>query len=325
MEGKQIRNMALVFGGLAALVLLLERPWSKEGEDAGKALYPNFSADRVDRIVVESSKDTVTLAKRGELWVIEGANLYPADTASVHRALEAVDHWTANQIVSKNPAKHSVYEVDSTGVLVKLYAGKDDPAVSLIVGKTSPEGGTYFRPVGSDEVYGSPDRIRSLFVRVERAWQDRRVFDVEPTEISRLKFEHGDSTAVLEKGTDGTWALKEPETFAVKTEEVDNLLRHVCKLVANAMPDTMPTPSQAGFDHPKRKVRAERLDGTGIDLLIGSQAWDGTYYAKAADRDWIYKVATYRVDPFFKDLHSLKAPLPTPAPPDSAAPAVHVP
>jgi hypothetical protein len=158
-----------------------------------------------------------------------------------------------------------------------------------------------------------------------RAWQDRKVFDVEPAEISRLKVEHGDSTIVFDKGSDGTWALKEPEAFAVKTEEIDTMLRHVCKLVANAMPDTMPTPSQTGFDHPKLKVRAERLDGTGIDLLIGNQAWDGTYYAKAADRDWIYKVATYRVDPFFKDLHSLKAPLPVPAPADTAAPAAKLP
>ncbi len=107
---------------------------------------------------------------------------------------------------------------------------------------------------------------------------------------------------------DGNWALKEPMAFPVTQESVDPLLRGISKLTANGFPDTMPaTPSEAGFDKPKLKVRAERLDGSGIELVVGRQAWDGTYYAKPADRDWIYKIATYRVDPYYKNLMEMKA------------------
>ncbi|HWN80551.1 MAG TPA: DUF4340 domain-containing protein [Candidatus Udaeobacter sp.] len=326
MSGKNIRSLALVFGALVALVLILERPWAKgERNGEGKALYPKFSAEKVDRIEVFSTQDTVKLARKDKdkaLWVIEGINTYPADTAAINRALAAVPKWTANQVVSKNPAKFGVYEVDSTGASVKVFAGGKDPVVDVIVGKTTAEGGTYFRPVNAEQVYASSDRVRSLFVKLERSWQDRKMFDVEPAQITRLKVEHGDSTAVFEKNPDGSWALKEPEAFPVKTDDVDGLLNGLCKLIANGMPDTLPTPSQAGFDHPKLRVRGERLDGTGIELVVGHQAWDGLYYARNSERDWVYKIASYRVDPYFKDLHSMKAPLPTPAPVDSlAAPA----
>jgi hypothetical protein len=321
MTGKNIRSLALVFGALVILVLILERPWAKgDGENDGKALYPKFDAEKVDRIEVFSKQDTVALARKDKAaWVIEGPNTYPADTAAINRALASVEKWNSNLVVSKNAAKFGVYEVDSTGAVVKLFAGNKDPMVDVIVGKTTAEGGTYFRPVNAEQVYASPDRVRSLFVRMKRTWQDRRMFDVEPAQMNRLKFEHGDTTAVFEKNPDGSWALKEPDAFPVKTDEMDGLLNGLCKLTANGMPDTLPTPSQAGFDKPKLKVRAERLDGTGIGLVVGRQDWDGLYFAKNADRDWIYKIASYRVDPYFKDLRSMKSPLPTPAPVDSLA------
>ena len=328
MSGKNIRNLALIFGALVALVLILERPWARgERGGEGKSLFPKFKAEKVDRIEVFGPQDTVKLVrKEKDAWIIEGANTYPADTASINRGLAAVEKWNSTQVVSKNPEKFKVYEVDSTGAVVKLFAGGQDPVVDVIVGKSTIDGGTYYRPVGAEQVYAATDRVRSLFVRMERTWQDRRMFDVESAQMTRLKVVHGDTTAVFEKNPDGTWALKEPKAFPVKTEEMDGLLNSLCKLTANGMPDTIPSFSQAGFDHPKLTVRAERLDGTGIELIVGRQAWDDLYYAKNAQRDWIYKIASYRVDPYFKDLESMKAPLPSPAPVDSLpAPAAKTP
>jgi hypothetical protein len=328
MQGKQLRTMALVLLGLGFVVLMLERPWASGRRGGGERLYPRFDPEKVERIEVLSAQDTVTLTKREKSWIIDNpARTLPADTANINKALQSVDKFKTDQKVSKNPAKFTVYEVDSTGASVKIFAGDESPAVDVIIGKSTPDGGTYFRPVDKQEVYASPDRIRSYFVRMERAWQDRRVFDIEPAEFSRLRYERGDSTIVFEKGPDGNWALKEPQSFPVTQEAVDPLLRGIAKLTANGFPDTMPaTPSEAGFDRPKLKVRAERLDGSGIELIVGKQSWDGTYFAKPADRDWIYKIATYRVDPYYKNLLEMRAaPTTPPVPADTTAPAPQLP
>jgi hypothetical protein len=315
MQSKQIRNMALIFALLVLLVLLVERPWSGRSASEAEHLYPGFSAEGVDRIHVENSGETVDLVRHEEVWIIGGDYPLPADTAAIHRALNEVGKFTIDQVVSQNAEKFGIFEVDSTGAIVQLFAGDEKPVVDLLLGKSTPEGGTYFRPSGEDRVYSSPDRVRSLFVRQARAWEDRKMFDVEQTELSRLVVERGDSTIVFEKEADDTWALREPLAFPVKQQEMDQLLRGLCKLVANAFPDSAVNPAEAGFDQPMLRVKGERIDGAGIELLVGTQGGDGMYLAKASDREWVYKIAKYRVDPYYKDLASLEAePPPPPAP-----------
>lgn len=307
MESKQIRNLALVFAALVVLVLIVERPWSGRSSGEDRSLYPDFQADRIDRIHVVDKGDTVDLVREDDRWIIDGTYPLPADTSAITRALESVGAFTSNQIVSENEEKFGVYEVDSTGAAVKLFAGDDQPKVDFLLGKSTPEGGTYFRPSGVNKVYASPDRVRSLFARPARSWQDRKVFDVEQAEISRLVVERGDSTIVFEKGADDAWALKEPLEFPVKQTEMDQLLRGICKLVANGFPDSAVTAGETGFENPMLRVSAERIDGSGIELIVGKQGDDGMYLARAADRDWVYKLAKYRVDPYYKDLASLEA------------------
>jgi hypothetical protein len=320
MQGKQIRTLALVLGVLAILAVLVERPWAgSKSKGGGSLLYPSYRSEAIDRIYVVNRQDTVNLARRDQLWIIDGSHPLPADTASVHRALESVAKFKTSQLASKNVSKFGVFEVDSTGAQVKLYAGSDQPAIELILGKATPEGGTYIRPAGKDQVYSSPDRVRSLFARNSRAWQDRKMFDLEPNEMSKLTVEHGDSTFVFEKNAEGKWSLVKPDSFEVKQEEVDPLLRGICKLTANGFTEAPVAPDTVGLAGKPAtlRVKAEKLDGAGIELQVGKQGADALYYAKAVGRDWIYKIAKYRVDPYYKDVMTRTAP---PAPPPAAAP-----
>jgi hypothetical protein len=319
MQGQQIRILALLLAGLGVLALLVDRPWSQDKSVDGEKLYPKFKADAIDRIEVINLQDTTKLVRRDELWMIDSDYPLPADTASVHRALESVAKFNSGQLVSKNTSKFGVFQVDSTGANVKLFAGDEKPAAEFTIGKATPEAGTYIRPAGKDQVYSSPDRLRSLFARNVRAWQDRKMFAMEPTEVTRLTVEHGDTTNVFEKNSEGKWSLTRPDSFAVKPEEMENLLRGVCSLVANAFPDSAITPEEAGLTgRLTLRVKAEKIDGSGIELQVGKLSpMDNLYFAKAADREWIYKIAPYRVTPYFNDPANLKAG-PAPAMPDTA-------
>jgi hypothetical protein len=319
MEARQMRNMALVLVALVLVAVVIEQPWSRGG-GGGDRLYPDFKADKITRIHVVNRADTVDLVRREDLWLVDGPYPLPADTASINRALESVVKFQTTQLVSKNTSKFSVFQVDSTNAAqVQLFAGDERPVVDILLGKFTPDGGTYFRPAGEDRVYSAPDRVRSLFARHERTWWDRKMFDADPATIAKLTILRGDSTIVFEKGTDGTWALKEPLTFPVKTEEMDQLVRTLATLVANAFPDSALTVAETGLDRPTLRVKGERLDGSAIELLVGKQGADNLYFAKAAHRDWIYKIGAYRRDPYYKDLLSLKAETPPPVAPDTTS------
>jgi len=320
MEARHMRNMALVLVALVLVALVIERPWSPRG-DKGERLYPDYKAEKVDRIHVVNRADTVDLVRRDEDWLVDGPHPLPADTAMINRALESVAKFETTQLVSKNTSKFSVFQVDSTSAAhVQFYAGDDRPIVDVLVGKMTPDGGTYFRPAGEDKVYSAPDRVRSYIARAPRLWLDRKIFTADPATITKLTIVRGDSTIVFEKGTDGTWALKQPIAFPVKAEEVDQLVRTTATLTAASFPDSQGTLAAAGLDRPVLRVKAERLDGSGGELLVGRAAANNLYFAKAADRDWIYMIGAYQRDLYYKDLLSLKAETPPPAAsPDTAS------
>jgi len=98
------------------------------------------------------------------------------------------------------------------------------------------------------------------------------------------------------------------------------LVRTAATLTAASFPDSQVTLAAAGLDRPVLRVKAERLDGSGGELMVGRQGADNLYFAKAADRDWIYKIYGTQVDMYYKDLLSLKAETPPPvAPSDSTS------
>ncbi|MGD8394591.1 MAG: DUF4340 domain-containing protein [Candidatus Eiseniibacteriota bacterium] len=309
MTGTQIRNYAAVLIALAVLVLLLNNPFggSQEGPTA-RPVFPQFDAGTADRIRVESVEDTVELARRapGD-WVIDRSYPLPADTSFIRRAVESITDFTTANRVARNPDKHGIFEVDSLGAHVEVYDGGDAPVADFILGKnSSSSSGTYYRETGKDDVYLSERPVKSYFVKQERSWQDRRIFNVDPEEFTQLTVEHGDSTIVFESDTDGNWSLLEPETFPVDKEEVSALLRRVGRLFAQSLVDSAVTDAMTGLDTPMLRVRAERLDGSGIELLVGDQDEDGYYFARNPDREWVYKIAKYIVDPFYKDPTEMK-------------------
>ncbi len=322
MEAKHMRNMALVLVALVLVALVLERPWSRRGPGNDERLYPDYKAEKIDRIRIVNRADTVDLVRRDDVWLVDGPRPLPADTAMINRALESVVKFETTQLVSKNTSKFEVFQVDSTSAAhVELYAGGDRPVVGVLIGKMTPDGGTYFRPAGEDKVYSAPDRVRVYFARGSRQWPDRKIFAADPTTITKLTIVRGDSTIVFEKGTDGTWALKQPLAFPVKTEELDQLVRTAATLTATSFPDSEVTVAAAGLDRPALRVKAERLDGVASELLVGASSANNLYYAKAADRDWIYMLGAYQRDLFYKDLLSLKAETPPPAAPSDTTSA----
>jgi hypothetical protein len=319
MEARQMRNMALVLVALVLVAVAIERPWSRGGKKSER-LYPDYKIDKIDRIQIVNRADTVDLVRRDDLWLVGGPHPLPADTAAINRCLESVVRFETGQLVSRNASKFSVFQVDSTNAAhAALYAGGDEPVVDILIGKFTPEGGAYIRPAGEDKVYSAPDRVRTFFARLPRMWSDRKLFTADPATFSKLTIARGDSTIVFEKGTDGTWALKQPLAFPVKPDEMDQLVRTTATLAASAFPDSAVSLAAAGLDKPALRVKAERLDGSAIELLVGRQGADNLYFAKAADRDWIYKIGGYQRDLYYKDLLSLKAETPPPAAPDTTS------
>lgn len=313
MTGYQIRNYTTILIALIVLVLFIKNPFgNREPSKDDLALFPKLSAGEIDRLVVTGENGRVELIRQSpDSWIIQRDFPLPADTSLVNKALRTVEQFSSANRVARNPAKHGLFEVDSTGARVEVFAGGDEPAASFILGKSAQSGGTFYRLTDADDVYQSDRPIKNEFDRRQESWRNRRIFQTEFSEFTRLQVEHGDSTIVFAADPDGNWQLEQPEAFPVEKAEVETMLRRVARLYAHSVPDSAVAAETSGLDAPSLRVQAERIDGTGLELLVGKQNDDGYFYCKAGDQDWIYLVAKYIVDPFYKDPLEMKATEPT--------------
>jgi len=99
----------------------------------------------------------------------------PADSGLVQIALEKIVSLKKGEPVSVNPDKQATFEVGDSGkTFVKVYAGKEEPAGVLFVGKNGPDwNSNYARLAGSDTVYLISGGFRqSLFFGIDR-WKKK--------------------------------------------------------------------------------------------------------------------------------------------------------
>ncbi len=307
MTGYQIRNYLTILIALIVLVLFIKSPLRRGASPDDKLLFRDFKAAEVDRMTVVDKGERVELIRRapGD-WIIAREFPLPADTSSIRQAIETVAGFSSANLRGHNPAKHGTFEVDSTGAQVEVFAGGDKSAASFILGKNSGSDGTFYRLAGEDEVYQSDQPVKSYFTKPERSWQNKRIFNADKAEFSSLIIEHGDSTIVFEADADLNWHLRQPEEFPVKQQDLDMMMSRITRLYAHAMPDSAVSVETSGLATPTLSVKAARLDGSGLELLVGKQNDDGYFYCKSADSEWIYLIAKYIVDPFYRDPLEMK-------------------
>ena len=176
--------LLILLGVLAVLVgvLVAERMGEQEGQPFHSQLV-SLDPAQVSRIEIDSPKGKTVLEKRPDGWRLTAPVDYPADPLLVNAALSLLTNLTSNALISSNPAKASVFEVDDAhAAKVSLfYDDEADPRARLMVGKLTPSfTSTYVSVAGSHEVHQVAGALRFQLERDATAWRDKTVLDFDP-------------------------------------------------------------------------------------------------------------------------------------------------
>ena len=184
---------------VAAVLLLLPGKTSKESALEPRPLVPGL-AERVNdisrvRITGAGSLPVATLLRKGEGWVVEEAQSYPADWARLKGLLAAVAQAQVIEPKTSNPAYFDrlglvdVDQEDSTAVMVEIGEGED--AVSLLLGQVAQgRDGQYVRFAGTEQAL-LIDRTVEMSAEL-RDWLDREVIDLAEAEVVEVALTHPD-------------------------------------------------------------------------------------------------------------------------------------
>jgi hypothetical protein len=166
----------------------------------------HYDSAAVDRMEIRSSSGTVTLAREAAKWMLTSPIHYRADDNMVATAIGKGNHIELKNLVSSNPQKQQLFQLDSTGTLAVIFSGGKE-AAAFRIGKTSPSyTETYVRRENSDDVYLADGAFGYTFTRPVKDWRDKTIFKAEESAITSVAFRYGDTTFTLTRA-DSLWQV----------------------------------------------------------------------------------------------------------------------
>ena len=300
------RNLLILIGvlvGLIVIALILERPFGGGEKEEVKPLFPGFDPQAVVKVEIKDAGTTTVLKKTKGGWAVETARNYPADEEAVKEMFDEVKGMTTEELISRDPSKHSRFRVNEEGVEVKMFGEGDKLLAHLFVGKTGPDYiSTYVRRADSNDVYLIRRTLRPVFAKGKTGWCDKEILSFDEDRAVQIEIVNEGKKVVLKK--DGEWKMVEPEEAKVKADEIDRMLRELSKLKADDL-EIEKELKGCGLENPSAEVSVKLDDGTVYRIFFGDES-DGKRYLRAEGKEQIFMVYKYKVKRILKTADELK-------------------
>jgi len=293
------RNTLILVGILILLIIaayfVLQRPGERSISADGTEMLVSYDSAAVDKIEVKSASGTIILQREGAGWMLTSPLRAKADEVGVHQLLGKGRVIALKAMISSNPLKQAMFQVDSTGPLVRLFAGADERAAFRIGKAGASYTETYVRREGSNDVFLAEGMLLYLFVKQPRDWRDKAILRMPQESIKNVRYQYGDTTFAL-VFQDSVWRIDgAPATdYAVR-----GLLGTLASFSADDFIDTTiatPPPLTAVID----------VEGTQLRFHKNPQS--GNFYVICSSGPQVFEVQGWHAGQVLKRKHELTNP-----------------
>jgi hypothetical protein len=217
MKRSTLISIAVLAGLVIIAYIVLQRPGEQSLTREDQNYLVEYDSAAISRLEVTSDNGHIILEKLQGIWTITEPIRYPAAEFLVVRAVGMGRTITLKSVVSTNPSKQGLFQVDSTGMLVKLLEGTAERAAFRVGKTTTSFSETYVRAEGSDEVHIAEGTLGSVFDRKAAEWRDRGIYRTPRESFTGVSFSYGDTTFSVTK-QDTVWmvddeVIGEPTSF----------------------------------------------------------------------------------------------------------------
>ncbi len=200
-----------------------ERTASYDIKDLGLKIDSMY----ISKIEIYRNQKSIILENISDKWYITSPLKYPADELSITTLLSSASKLKILSLISSNPAKQAIFQVDSANGTILNFHDKRGKNISFILGKMGPSYmESYLRPINSDEVYLS-EGINSWTVNKEvKDWRDKYILKLQKDSIKQLIIETGKEIVALTKN-ENKWYVEDDSVESNKIESIINLLSNL--------------------------------------------------------------------------------------------------
>ncbi len=238
------KNIYVLLGVFAILIVvayvMMNRPGENDIAIGNSQFLVDVDSVAVDKIEIKSPTSSATLEKKGAEWSLSEPVVYRANQSSVTSLIHQIKNLAVKEIVSSNPEKRPIFQVDSTGTLVKIFQGGQEHA-AFIVGKLGQSySETYVRKEQSNDVAVVDGSLAVWFNKAVRDWRDKTILNVPKETIKTISYQYpGESFSISLH--DSVWMIGDNKP---KAGEVTSLLTSLSHIEADDFVDSVivPTP-----------------------------------------------------------------------------------
>jgi hypothetical protein len=270
------RNL-LLFLLLALLVvanLYLEGA-SREGTEGG-ALFPGLDPAQAARLEIavptEEGERRLTIARRGDHWVLSDRGDFPVLEGRVEGLLKRVALLSRADRVGESAASHESFGVGAGARRLGIFDAEGNSLAEFRQG-AGPEGGAggHVRPVGEDAVYRSSS-LSSIEAN-PAVWLDTHLIEFDSSRVERIRGSCEEEGISLElvREADGRWGPPDAASpdRRIAPAVVGRLLQTASLLYFSEI-SPLPPDAASGFDPPRLSLEFDLGEGESVGLWIGA-------------------------------------------------------
>ncbi|MBU4331997.1 DUF4340 domain-containing protein [Patescibacteria group bacterium] len=284
--------LGIVFLVLAGIILITKFPGQNKSETK-RAFLKNINIEDISKIEITTRETNHMLQKQDSTWVVASRDNAQANPEDVVNIINTLKELEVGDAVSENLDKQSVFEVDASGIEVKLYQG-DNLRIDFFIGKAGPNfDSNFIRRAESNEVYLTKKGIGYVFDKPD--FRDLTMLVFNKDEAQEISLTYDETEIVLKKEAE-TWNLIQPEKVEANQNSVDSFLTGLENLRAVDVV-ALEEDEDTGLEDPQMEVKVTLEDGSQKVLTIGiGYPQVATYYAKSSDSDKFYIISQWQRD-----------------------------
>jgi len=283
------KGTLIALGAFAVLlVLVLATRERQVSVGVRKLELPKLDAAQVTALEFTGAR-SATLRKEGAGWIVlepgKPDTKYAADEALVTGVMDALGEVKSPEFISDRTERQADYELDDAkGLKLKVTHG-GGPAVELVIGKGSKNGGVYLRKAGSNDVFTHQGRLGWVVRKELKEWRKRQIVALKAEELSQLvlRSKEGETVTLKAGSSPGEWSLAEgtqtPAGFRFSSQLAHQVAQQLAGLHAqDFLEGDAAADSATGLADAHDIVEAQLKDGKKVVVHLGRQpdAKDGS-------------------------------------------------
>jgi Domain of unknown function (DUF4340) len=198
-----------------------------------------FDRDKTDRLEIESTDRTLTIAKQGADWRITAPVDARADFNIVEGILGRLNSTPMKAIVSNDPDANALKEYGLDKPVATARVGAGSTQAALAIGKGAGEGAVYARDLSRPMVFTVESALADELKRPTDDLRIKDLFDARSFNTTRVEISRGGQLLTFEKDKDA-WKQVAPAAKPADAAKVDALLTALTGARATGFADTAP-------------------------------------------------------------------------------------